>query len=224
MGFVSDNDILYFKDLEEKTDGDFSGLRLIAQNVTTNKSWQFSSDKLINVSTWTARTYYASPSIVLYSGNLYYCKATIPFTSTNFATELAAGSWQKFSFKSGYGSWNPVLYISGSMTYSASVQYAYNDRIATLCGVIAVGTISEAITYLSINDFPSIITPYSVQKSLGLVQMYGHGSAALSPHVEFDDDNIEIIFKRLDSNGNEANLCPDTDGEIIRFSLTYQIY
>ncbi len=225
MGILSDSNIIYIEDLEEKTTRDFTNIKLYGRNTVTKKDWCFNPSILRNVTEWEAGIYSINPTLVTHSGNLYVCKATLPFTSSNFATELYAKKWAKISNTSGYGAYNPSVYVSGAtITYSSYIQYTYSERIVTLVGYVVIKTISGTISFMSINDIPTEIIPFSTQKSLGLVQLYGHGSAVLSPHVELDDDNGEIRFMRLDANGNEAFLCPDTNGEIIRFSLTYMKY
>jgi len=65
------------------------------RDITGRIMYRIHPSKIRNVERWSAKIYYLNPTIVAYGDKTYLLKSStvLPFTSTNFATELADGTW-----------------------------------------------------------------------------------------------------------------------------------
>jgi hypothetical protein len=115
-------------------------------NPTTTATW----DKLVygykNRGNWSTATQYGIDEVVTYGGNTYI--SLVPHASTTFATDLAAGNWQKFNSGIRWrGTWaastnylTDDIIKSGVSVYIATEDHTSSESLST---DIADGKITE---------------------------------------------------------------------------------
>lgn len=123
---VTEDNIKYLENLPDL----YAALRespstyLYIRDVTGRISYRVHPDMLRNVKRWAAGSYDHNPTLVVNADLLYVLKydTSLPFTSSNFATELAAGTWVMVGGSAGdYLDLNPVSapppYLEGRLFY-----------------------------------------------------------------------------------------------------------